>query len=165
MINLLLFNEIIKQADNLRQQTLQQMHRILTTRQSARALIAINDYSSRLRALSSLWLARPREWMTHQILLFNHKMWLELVVCINYTKTKRKKKTLICKKVVRICNKQEEQQLYVYHLSHLSSLKLLDSFLIIFFFKYGVMVLSSTSTSLYPFVWMIMMMISQRFNL
>ncbi|KAD5960405.1 hypothetical protein E3N88_11877 [Mikania micrantha] len=34
---------------------------ILTTRQSARALIAINDYSSRLRALSSLWLARPRE--------------------------------------------------------------------------------------------------------
>ncbi|KAM0056448.1 putative transcription factor bZIP family [Helianthus debilis subsp. tardiflorus] len=51
----------IRQADNLRQQTLQQMHRILTTRQSARALIAINDYSSRLRALSSLWLARPRE--------------------------------------------------------------------------------------------------------
>ena len=49
------------QADNLRQQTLQQMHRILTTRQSARALLAINDYFSRLRALSSLWLARPRE--------------------------------------------------------------------------------------------------------
>lgn len=51
----------IHQADNLRQQTLQQMHRILTTRQSARALLAINDYFSRLRALSSLWLARPRE--------------------------------------------------------------------------------------------------------
>ncbi|PWA44890.1 basic-leucine zipper domain, Transcription factor TGA like domain protein [Artemisia annua] len=51
----------IRQADNLRQQTLQQMHRILTTRQSARALIAISDYFSRLRALSSLWLARPRE--------------------------------------------------------------------------------------------------------
>ncbi|KAK8621177.1 hypothetical protein V6N13_067618 [Hibiscus sabdariffa] len=49
------------QADNLRQQTLQQMHRILTTRQSARALLAINDYFSRLRALSSLWLARPRD--------------------------------------------------------------------------------------------------------
>lgn len=49
------------QADNLRQQTLQQMHRILTTRQSARALLAINDYFSRLRALSSLWLARPQE--------------------------------------------------------------------------------------------------------
>ncbi|XP_074331811.1 transcription factor TGA2-like [Apium graveolens] len=51
----------IRQADNLRQQTLQQLHRILTTRQSARAVIAINDYFSRLRALSSLWLARPRE--------------------------------------------------------------------------------------------------------
>jgi transcription factor TGA len=48
-------------ADNLRQQTLQQMHRILTTRQSARALLAIHDYFSRLRALSSLWLARPRD--------------------------------------------------------------------------------------------------------
>ncbi|RZR91408.1 hypothetical protein BHM03_00019519 [Ensete ventricosum] len=53
-------SELLK-ADNLRQQTLQQMHRILTTRQSARALLAINDYFSRLRALSSLWLARPRE--------------------------------------------------------------------------------------------------------
>ncbi|KAL8245868.1 hypothetical protein R6Q59_007084 [Mikania micrantha] len=51
----------IKQADNLRQQTMQQMHRILTTRQSARALIAINDYTSRLRALSSLWVARPHD--------------------------------------------------------------------------------------------------------
>ncbi|KMZ66443.1 Transcription factor HBP-1b(c1) [Zostera marina] len=51
----------LHQADNLRQQTLQQLHRILTTRQSARALLAIHDYLSRLRALSSLWLARPRE--------------------------------------------------------------------------------------------------------
>lgn len=51
----------LRQADNLRQQTLQQMHGILTTQQSARALLAINDYFSRLRALSSLWLARPRE--------------------------------------------------------------------------------------------------------
>lgn len=51
----------IRQADNLRRQTLQQMHRILTTRQSARAFLAIHDYFSRLRALSSLWLARPRE--------------------------------------------------------------------------------------------------------
>ncbi|XP_056164168.1 transcription factor TGA2 [Syzygium oleosum] len=51
----------IRQADNLRQQTLQQMNRLLTTRQSARALLAIHDYFSRLRALSSLWLARPRE--------------------------------------------------------------------------------------------------------
>ncbi|KAK9081771.1 hypothetical protein Syun_031217 [Stephania yunnanensis] len=51
----------LRQADNLRQQTLQQMHTILSTRQSARALLAINDYFSRLRALSSLWLARPKE--------------------------------------------------------------------------------------------------------
>ncbi|XP_022882012.1 transcription factor HBP-1b(c38)-like isoform X1 [Olea europaea var. sylvestris] len=51
----------LHQADLLRQQTLQQMHRILTTRQAARALLAINDYKSRLRALSSLWLARPRD--------------------------------------------------------------------------------------------------------
>nr|GMC80305.1 transcription factor TGA2.2-like isoform X1 [Ipomoea batatas] len=51
----------ICQADKLRQSTLQQLHNILTTRQSARALLAINDYFSRLRALSSLWLARPRE--------------------------------------------------------------------------------------------------------
>ncbi|KAG8372122.1 hypothetical protein BUALT_Bualt12G0033600 [Buddleja alternifolia] len=51
----------LRQADNLRQQTLQQMHRILTTRQSARALLLINDYFSRLRALSALWLARPQE--------------------------------------------------------------------------------------------------------
>ncbi|XP_078435384.1 transcription factor TGA2.3-like [Wolffia australiana] len=51
----------LHQADNLRQQTMQQMHRILTTRQSARAYLAISDYFSRLRALSSLWLARPRE--------------------------------------------------------------------------------------------------------
>ncbi|CAI9785357.1 unnamed protein product [Fraxinus pennsylvanica] len=51
----------LHQADLLRQQTLQQMHRILTTRQAARALLAINDYKSRLRALSSLWLARPKD--------------------------------------------------------------------------------------------------------
>ncbi|XP_042004421.1 transcription factor HBP-1b(c38)-like isoform X2 [Salvia splendens] len=51
----------LQQADNLRQQTLQQMRRTLTTRQSARALLLIHDYFSRLRALSSLWLARPKE--------------------------------------------------------------------------------------------------------
>ncbi|XP_050371858.1 transcription factor TGA2.2-like [Argentina anserina] len=49
------------QADLLRQQTLQQLYRILTTRQAARALLVINDYFSRLRALSSLWMARPRD--------------------------------------------------------------------------------------------------------
>ncbi|GAV59176.1 bZIP_1 domain-containing protein/DOG1 domain-containing protein [Cephalotus follicularis] len=51
----------LHQADLLRQQTLQQMHRILTTRQAARALLVINDFTSRLRALSSLWFARPRD--------------------------------------------------------------------------------------------------------
>lgn len=51
----------LRQADLLRLQTLQQMRRILNTRQAARALLAISDYFSRLRALSSLWLARPRD--------------------------------------------------------------------------------------------------------
>ncbi|OIW02263.1 hypothetical protein TanjilG_15146 [Lupinus angustifolius] len=45
----------LHQADLLKQGTLQQLQRILTTRQAARALIVINDYISRLRALSSLW--------------------------------------------------------------------------------------------------------------
>jgi transcription factor TGA len=49
------------QADLLRQQTLEQMRRILNTRELARALLVISDYFSRLRALSSLWLARPRD--------------------------------------------------------------------------------------------------------
>ncbi|KAB2053296.1 hypothetical protein ES319_A12G178200v1 [Gossypium barbadense] len=44
----------LHQADLLRQQTLQQMQRILTTRQAARALLVFSDYTSRLRALSSL---------------------------------------------------------------------------------------------------------------
>ncbi|OVA00401.1 Basic-leucine zipper domain [Macleaya cordata] len=51
----------VNQADHLRQQTLQQMSRILTTRQAARGLLALGDYFQRLRALSSLWSARPRE--------------------------------------------------------------------------------------------------------
>uniref|UniRef100_A0A0D3HRJ5 DOG1 domain-containing protein n=1 Tax=Oryza barthii TaxID=65489 RepID=A0A0D3HRJ5_9ORYZ len=49
------------QADNLRQQTLHQMHRILTIRQAARCFLAIGEYHNRLRALSSLWASRPRE--------------------------------------------------------------------------------------------------------
>ncbi|KAJ7550538.1 hypothetical protein O6H91_07G105300 [Diphasiastrum complanatum] len=51
----------VRQADNLRQQTLQQMHRLLTTRQAAKGLLSMADYFARLRALSSLWSARPRE--------------------------------------------------------------------------------------------------------
>ncbi|KAJ6829032.1 bZIP transcription factor TGA10 isoform X1 [Iris pallida] len=51
----------VRQADNLRQQTLHRLHQILTTRQMARCLLAIAEYFHRLRALSSLWLARPRQ--------------------------------------------------------------------------------------------------------
>ncbi|XP_031496964.1 transcription factor TGA2-like isoform X2 [Nymphaea colorata] len=51
----------ILQADNLRRQTLQRMYRILTVRQAARGLLVLGDYFQRLRALSSLWTARPRE--------------------------------------------------------------------------------------------------------
>ncbi|KNA13881.1 hypothetical protein SOVF_111190 isoform B [Spinacia oleracea] len=46
--------------ENFVHQTLQQLHRILTTRQAAQALLVIHDYTARLRALSSLWLARPK---------------------------------------------------------------------------------------------------------
>ncbi|XP_050238238.1 transcription factor TGA7 isoform X2 [Mercurialis annua] len=51
----------VNQADHLRQQTLQHLSRILTTRQAARGLLALGEYFHRLRALSSLWAARPRE--------------------------------------------------------------------------------------------------------
>ncbi|BAH94138.1 Os08g0176900, partial [Oryza sativa Japonica Group] len=49
------------QADHLRQETLQNMYKILTLPQAARGLLALGDYCQRLRALSSLWAARPRE--------------------------------------------------------------------------------------------------------
>ncbi|KAL5862733.1 hypothetical protein ACOSQ3_000247 [Xanthoceras sorbifolium] len=51
----------VRQADNLRHQTIHRLHQILTTRQAARCLLAIAEYFHRLRALSSLWLARPRQ--------------------------------------------------------------------------------------------------------
>ncbi|KAK3211925.1 hypothetical protein Dsin_016631 [Dipteronia sinensis] len=51
----------VNQADHLRQETLQQMSRILTVRQAARGLLALGEYFQRLRALSSLWATRPRE--------------------------------------------------------------------------------------------------------
>ena len=47
------------QADSLRQQTLHQMRRILTTRQTARCFLSISEYHRRLRALSSVWASRP----------------------------------------------------------------------------------------------------------
>ncbi|XP_022753762.1 transcription factor TGA9-like [Durio zibethinus] len=51
----------IRQADNLRQQTLHQLPCILTVRQAARCFLMISEYHARLRALSSLWLSRPQE--------------------------------------------------------------------------------------------------------
>ncbi|KAL3591632.1 hypothetical protein D5086_010272 [Populus alba] len=51
----------VLQADHLRQETLQQMSRILTTRQAARGLLALGEYFQRLRYLSSLWATRPCE--------------------------------------------------------------------------------------------------------
>ncbi|CAD6343998.1 unnamed protein product [Miscanthus lutarioriparius] len=53
------------QADNLRQQTLHQMHRILTVRQAARCFLAIGEYHNRLRALSSPpgFLGLERYWL------------------------------------------------------------------------------------------------------
>ncbi|KAJ9177658.1 hypothetical protein P3X46_012852 [Hevea brasiliensis] len=51
----------VQQADHLRQITLQQMSIILTTRQAARGLLALGEYFQRLRALSTLWVTRPRE--------------------------------------------------------------------------------------------------------
>ncbi|MQM03106.1 hypothetical protein Taro_035880 [Colocasia esculenta] len=51
----------VRQADNLRQETLHQLCRILTIRQSARCFLVIGEYHNRLRALSSLWASRPRD--------------------------------------------------------------------------------------------------------
>ncbi|XP_075484762.1 transcription factor TGA9 [Primulina tabacum] len=51
----------VRQADNLRQQTLHRLCRILTVRQAARCFLVIGEYYGRLRALSSLWASRPRE--------------------------------------------------------------------------------------------------------
>ncbi|MED6224708.1 hypothetical protein PIB30_086609, partial [Stylosanthes scabra] len=49
----------LRQADNLRQQSLEQLCRLLTIRQAARCFLVIGDYYARLRALSSLWASRP----------------------------------------------------------------------------------------------------------
>ncbi|CAA2984843.1 transcription factor TGA2 [Olea europaea subsp. europaea] len=51
----------VRQADNLRQQTLHQLHRVLTIRQAARCFLVMEEYYGRLRALSSLWASRPKE--------------------------------------------------------------------------------------------------------
>lgn len=51
----------VNQADNIRQVTLQQMARILDTRQTAHGLLVLGEYFQRLRALSLLWDTRPHE--------------------------------------------------------------------------------------------------------
>ncbi|KAL1540830.1 guanine nucleotide-binding protein, alpha-1 subunit tga1 [Salvia divinorum] len=51
----------VGQADHLRQETLQQILRILTTRQAARGFLALGEYFQRLRSLSSLWSSLPRD--------------------------------------------------------------------------------------------------------
>ncbi|CAA0829898.1 bZIP transcription factor family protein [Striga hermonthica] len=51
----------VRQGDHLRHQSLHRLNQILTTRQAARCFLAIGEYFNRLRALSSLWLTRPRE--------------------------------------------------------------------------------------------------------
>ncbi|XP_012572329.1 transcription factor TGA9-like isoform X3 [Cicer arietinum] len=51
----------LRQADNLRQQTLHQLCRLLTVRQAARSFLVIGEYYARLRALSSLWASRSRD--------------------------------------------------------------------------------------------------------
>lgn len=61
MENLEALVRFVNQADHLRQVTLQQMSRILTIRQAARALLVLGEYFERLRKLSSDWANRPRE--------------------------------------------------------------------------------------------------------
>lgn len=61
MENLEALERFVKQADHLRQSTLQRMSGILTIRQSARGLLALGEYFERLRTLSSLWGKRNSE--------------------------------------------------------------------------------------------------------
>ncbi|KAJ8504033.1 hypothetical protein OPV22_004919 [Ensete ventricosum] len=56
------FEEFVSQADNLRQQTLHHLRQHLTIRQAARCFLAIGEYHTRLRALSSILASRsPQE--------------------------------------------------------------------------------------------------------
>ncbi|EPS65159.1 hypothetical protein M569_09619, partial [Genlisea aurea] len=49
------------QADHLRQETLQQVTRILSPRQAATCFLAMSDYFRRLQTLSSVWSTRQRQ--------------------------------------------------------------------------------------------------------
>ncbi|XP_059431809.1 transcription factor TGA1-like isoform X4 [Corylus avellana] len=53
--------DFVSEADHIRQETLHQIARILTTRQAARGLLALGEYFQRLRVLSSVWATRSRE--------------------------------------------------------------------------------------------------------
>jgi hypothetical protein len=72
------------QADNLRQQTLHQLREILTTRQATRCLLAIGEYYRRLRALSSVWATRPREYSLSPSLLLVGDV---VIVLVNFQNT------------------------------------------------------------------------------
>nr|GMC86125.1 transcription factor HBP-1B(C38)-like isoform X2 [Ipomoea batatas] len=61
MAKLSTLEAFLQQADNLRHQTVHRLHQMLLPRQAARCFLAIADYFYRLRALSSLWLTRPRQ--------------------------------------------------------------------------------------------------------
>ncbi|XP_047315923.1 transcription factor TGA1-like isoform X2 [Impatiens glandulifera] len=51
----------VNQADHIRQETLNQITRILSTPQIAQALLGLGEYCQRLRALSALWTTQARE--------------------------------------------------------------------------------------------------------
>ncbi|XP_047336966.1 bZIP transcription factor TGA10-like [Impatiens glandulifera] len=51
----------IRQAESLRHDTVHRLYQYLTTQQAARYFLAITEYFHRLRALSSLWMGRPRQ--------------------------------------------------------------------------------------------------------
>ncbi|WOL03491.1 transcription factor TGAL5-like [Canna indica] len=73
----------VREADNLRQQTFHQLRRRLTMRQTARCFLAIGEYYTRLRALSSLWASRPRDHCRKQYI------WLQKFACQQFTRTDR----------------------------------------------------------------------------
>ncbi|RWW24132.1 hypothetical protein GW17_00011590 [Ensete ventricosum] len=61
MGHMVLALEKLAHLEGFVRQTLHQLRRILTSRQAARCFVAIGEYYTRLRALSSLWASRPRQ--------------------------------------------------------------------------------------------------------
>lgn len=62
----------VGQADYLRKETLEQISRLLTTRQAARGLLVLGEYMQRLRTLSSLWSSRAFERASQQSIVCPH---------------------------------------------------------------------------------------------